>query len=224
MDPLDIGPYLAPEEDAIIASYSTGFNRQPSFGKSPCVIAIDFTTSFVGLDTPISESIKTYPKSSGALAWRAVRNTRRIIDIARSAKVPIYYTIPLRTDSVSGFGSKTRREKNDTDLTTIVSEIAPMEGDRIIYKYYPSGFFGTNMVSQMIKDGIDTLIITGGTTSGCVRATIVDGASYHFRNILVSDGVFDRIKISNIVNIFDMRMKYADVASTEDVLNYLRSI
>ena len=224
LETIDITPYLANDESDVIASYSTGYNRKPSFGKSPCIVAIDFTKSFVGVDAPISESIKKFSKSSGALAWTAVRNTAKIIDAARALAIPVYYTIPLQTDSQTGFGSKTSKERNESDLTTVVEEIAPREGDRLIYKHYPSGFFGTNMVSRLIKDGIDTLIVTGGTTSGCVRATVVDGASFHFRNILVSDGIFDRIRISNIVNIFDMRMKYADVATTSAVLGYLSSL
>jgi maleamate amidohydrolase len=223
MDQLDIAPYLAKEEYDVISSYSTGFNRKPSFGKSPCVVVIDFTISFLGLDAPILESIKTYPKSSGSIAWSALRNTKRIIEKARSANIPIYYTIPLRTESPAGFGSKTNRENNDSDLTTVPEEIAPKSGDRVIYKHYPSGFFGTNMASMLIKDKIDSLIITGGTTSGCVRATVVDGASYHFANIIVKDAVFDRVKISNIVNLFDMRMKYADLVNTDEVLHHLES-
>lgn len=215
------------EEHDVIAAYSPGFNRRPSFGRSLAIVAIDCTRSFVGLDAPISESIKTWPKSSGSSAWSAMRNAARIIGAARSLKIPIYYTIPLpkKSSPSAGFGSKSTNDKNnEKDQVTVVSMIEPMEGDRLIYKHYPSGFFGTNMVSELIKDGVDTLIVMGGTTSGCVRATVVDGASYHFRNILVSDGVFDRIKISNTVSLFDMSMKYADVASTEQVLTHLKSL
>lgn len=223
---LEITQYLSKEEHDVVSAYSPGFNRRPSFGKSLAVVAIDFTTSFVGLDAPIAESIKIWPKSSGAVAWRAVRNAAKIIKAARKLNIPIYYTIPLpkRSPPSAGFGSKTSREKNEKDQVTVVSEIEPREGDRLIYKHYPSGFFATNMVSELIKDSVDTLIITGGTTSGCVRGTVVDGASYHFRSILVSDAVFDRVKISNTVSIFDMRMKYADVASTEEVLKHLESL
>jgi len=80
------------------------------------------------------------------------------------------------------------------------------------------------MTSLLIKDGIDTLIVTGGTTSGCVRATVVDGASYHYHVLVVEDAVFDRIQISNKVNLLDMRMKYADMISTDDVVKYISGL
>ena len=214
---------LTEEETEVISAYSPGFNRKPDLGNSPAILAVDFTYSFVGIDAPIKESIIKWPKSAGKEAWKAVRNAAMVIETARKSSVPIFYTAaPQELKSSVGFGAKTRHEDGDYGATTIVEELAPKEGDHVVRKVYPSGFFGTNLASLLVKDRIDTVLVMGGTTSGCVRATVVDAASYHFRVGLISDAIFDRISISNLVNIFYMKLKYEDVLTTEDALSYLR--
>ena len=91
-------------------------------------------------------------------------------------------------------------------------------------KKHPSAFFGTPLASYLINTGADTLVVTGCTTSGCVRGTVVDGFAYNFRVMVPQDAVFDRSEVSHAVNLFDMSEKYADVMPTEDILTALRSI
>ena len=220
----EITELLRPEEAQVIGAYSPGYARKPKLGKRPAVAAIDFTYSFVGIDAPIAESVKKWPKSAGEFAWKAVRSAKKVIEAARSANVPVYYTIASgELRSSAGFGSKTRREANDFGAITVVEELKPQSGDRLVRKTYPSGFFGTNMISLLVRDHVDTLIVMGGTTSGCVRATVVDASSYHLNVLVVSDAVFDRIQISQAVNLFDMKLKYADIISSRNIIKYLRS-
>lgn len=222
---MEIKDLLKEEESEVVSAYSPGFERKPDLGISPAVLAVDFTYSFVGLDAPIKESIKKWPKSAGRVAWEAVRNAADIIKAARESTVPVYYTAaPQELKSTVGFGSKTRRESTDYGATTVVEELAPREADHVIRKIYPSAFFGTNLVSELVKERIDTLLVMGGTTSGCVRATVVDASSYHFHVAIVSDAVFDRIQISSVVNLFDMKLKYADVLSTAGAVEYLKAL
>lgn len=220
----EIADLLRPEEAQVIEAYSPGYERKPRLGKHPAVAAVDFTYSFVGIDAPISESVKKWPKSAGQFAWKAVRSARKVIDAARSANIPVYYTIPSsELKSEAGFGSKTRHEVDGSGATTVVDELKPHQGDRLVRKFYPSGFFGTNMISSLMKDRVDTLIVMGGTTSGCVRATVVDASSYHLDVAVVTDAVFDRIQISQVVNLFDMRLKYADLISSRYAIKYFKS-
>lgn len=223
---MKIEDFLSEEEHDIVSAYSPGFSRKPDLGSSPAILAVDFTYSFVGDDVPILDSIKKWPKSAGHSAWEAVRKAVTIVNAARELSIPIYNTAaPGEIKSPVGFGSKTRREGDDFGATTIVEELAPKTADdHIIRKIYPSAFFATNLASELVKNRIDTLLVMGGTTSGCVRASVVDASSYHFHVGLISDAVFDRINISNIVNLFDMKMKYADVLTAKEALKYLRNV
>jgi nicotinamidase-related amidase len=105
-----------------------------------------------------------------------------------------------------------------------VSEVAPSSEDLLLPKRHPSAFFGTPLVSYLVDLGVDTLITTGCSTSGCVRGTVVDGFSYNFRVGVPSDAVYDRSETSHAVNLFDLASKYADVTTTAEMLDKLRAI
>jgi maleamate amidohydrolase len=102
-----------------------------------------------------------------------------------------------------------------------VEEVRPAEKDILLPKKHPSAFFGTPLASYLINLGVDTLVVTGCTTSGCVRGTVVDGFAYNFRVLVPQDAVYDRSRVSHAVNLFDMAEKYADVMPTSDVLSTL---
>jgi nicotinamidase-related amidase len=105
-----------------------------------------------------------------------------------------------------------------------VVEIAPETNDVLLPKKHPSAFFGTPLVSYLIERGVDTLVVTGCTTSGCVRGTVVDGFAYNFHILVPYECVYDRSQVSHAVNLFDMSEKYADVMSTDAALVALQSI
>ena len=112
------------------------------------------------------------------------------------------------------------RPNTNIDGNEIVAEIAPGPQDIVIYKQKPSGFFGTNMTSYLTLLGCDSVIVTGTTTSGCVRATVLDAFSLNYRISLAEEGCFDRSQASHAINLCDMNAKYADVVKTSEVLEF----
>lgn len=105
-----------------------------------------------------------------------------------------------------------------------VAEVAPREQDILLPKKHPSAFFGTPLVSYLINTGADSLVVTGCTTSGCVRGSVVDAFAYNFRVLVPHEAVYDRSATSHAVNLFDMASKYADVLSTDETVAALRGI
>src|SRR5690606_29047310 len=102
--------------------------------------------------------------------------------------------------------------------------ISPSSADIVIRKTKPSAFFGTPLVASLIDCHVDTVIIVGGTTSGCVRASVIDAFSYGFSVLVVEEAVFDRGSLSHCVNLFDMDQKYANVLTQADIFEYLDSL
>jgi maleamate amidohydrolase len=106
----------------------------------------------------------------------------------------------------------------------IVDEVAPLAGEVVLHKTAPSAFFHTSLVPYLISLAIDTIVVAGESTSGCVRATVVDGKSYRYRMLVPEECVFDRDEAPHAINLFDLDQKYADVIPLEEVLNYLRGV
>lgn len=205
---------------------AAGYGRRTTHGTSPALLVIDVTYGFIGRERlPILESIARYPTSCGEAGWRALEPIRALIERFRAIDAPIYYTAGV-TDSVVAHAGRWRDKHPRTleapdDSQTIPDEIAPQPGDVLIRKAKPSAFFGTPLVSSLVDRGVDTVIVAGCTTSGCVRATVIDAFSYGFRTLIAEDGVFDRGAMSHAVNLFDMDQKYADVQTSSALLDYL---
>ena len=102
--------------------------------------------------------------------------------------------------------------------------IAPVKGETVIQKTKPSAFFGTPLASYLTHLGVDTVVVTGTTTSGCIRASVLDAFSNNFKSIVVEEAVFDRGEVSHKINCFDMNSKYADVIPVEDAKAYLKGL
>ena len=124
-----------------------------------------------------------------------------------------------RGDEAGGTGATIGIDGNE-----IVAMIAPGPQDIVIKKQKPSGFFGTNLASYLTLLGCDSVIVAGTTTSGCVRATVVDAFSLNYRVILAEEGCFDRSEASHAVSLCDMHAKYADVVSTAEILSYFDTL
>jgi nicotinamidase-related amidase len=177
----------------------------------------------------VLESIKRIRHSCGEEAWDAVNVVRMLMEKARRKNIPVVYTTGYGPEN--NYESKRRPWKNhrhEEDQTNtfsqrmaIVKEIAAQPSDIVIQKQKPSGFFGTPLQSVLNDYGVDTLIVTGGSTSGCVRATVVDAFSFNYFVAVVEEGTFDRIQISHKANLLDMNIKYADVMKAQDVTRYL---
>lgn len=219
--------FLSDRDRAVFAR--AGFGSRLGFGDRPVVLVVDVSYSFVGHErSPILEAVETWPNSCGEEAWDALEAISELLATARKTGIPVIYThgLPIRSD---GFGlgpwRNTRISAGEPVAgyppQRIVAEIAPRSVDVVIAKARPSAFFGTPLISYLHQLGADTLLVVGTTTSGCVRATVVDAFSYNLRVAVVEEGTFDRGEASHAVSLFDMDQKYADVVSLALAKEYL---
>jgi maleamate amidohydrolase len=208
-----------------------GFGARAGFGKRPALLVIDVNRAFCGeRPEPILESIKRWRTSCGAEAWTALEYIKQLIDAAHGKGLPVIYTTGERRadnwDAGSWRWKSTRGEEaavsahSGIDGNEIVAMIAPGPRAIVIRKQKPSGFFGTNLVSYLTLLGCDSVVVVGTTTSGCVRATVVDAFSFNYRVVLAEEGCFDRSEASHAVSLCDMHAKYADVVPTAEILAY----
>ena len=210
---------------------AAGWGRRAGFGERPAIMVIDVNYNFCGdRAEPILESIKRWRYSCGEVAWTTgIPAIARILEGARRKRLPVIYTTnPRREDGFDlGIWSlKSHRAEDDVDVmghrgNDIVDEVAPLPGDLFIEKRKPSAFFGTPLMSHITNLRADSLILTGSTTSGCVRATAVDALSYDVRVTIPHEATFDRSVLSHKVALMDLHMKYVDVTDTDDVVGYL---
>ena len=197
------------------------YHRRIYVGDNPAVLAIDlYNKAYLGGSRPVKEVDREFSGSCGERAWKAMPHTQRLFAAARRAGVPVIYT--TRHVDTGGVQSTNRNLKNLADDTyDIKAELAPAPGELVIYKERASGFFGTPLIAHLQMMKIDSLIICGESTSGCVRASTVDAYSYGFHNVVVEECTYDRSPICHKVNLFDLHHKYADVMHIEDVLAHL---
>ena len=217
---------VVPEEE-LRAYRAAGFGRPSGYGKRPGLLIIDVQYRTVGTTPqPFFEAIKEFPTSCGEVGWQAVRRIAPLLDCFRRRDWPVLY--PHVAPKVGTEGGRLA-EKVPAIMSIpakgyeFVREIAPVEGDVLLPKKHPSAFFGTALVSHLIDLGVDTLVVTGCTTSGCVRGTVVDGFAYNFRAIVPHDCVYDRSQVSHAVNLFDMSEKYADVMSCDELMSAMKT-
>ena len=180
-------------------------------GDSPLVLVVDMQRVIVGEDVPIFEAIEESPIAVGEGAWESVGHIQSLLAFARERHLPVAYTkvVPPAYDDP------------DADVLGIVDALAPEPDDDVVLKRYASAFHGTDLVSRLVRAGVDTLVVVGNTTSGCLRATVVDAQQYGFKVLVPEECVFDRLDLSHRVGLLDMWMKYADVRPLAGVLELL---
>ncbi len=218
--------YIPEEEQR--AYRAVGFGRSTGFGQRPALLIIDVQYRTVGTKPmPFWDAIKEFPTACGQVAWDAVGQISTLLGLFRDRGWPVLYPY---VSPKQGFDAGRLSDKVPSIMGVasrgydFVDAIAPTEHDILLPKKHPSAFFGTPLASYLINVQADTLIVTGCSTSGCVRGTVVDGFAYNFRTIVPEDAVFDRSQVSHAVNLFDMAEKYADVMTTQDVITHLRSL
>lgn len=198
-------------------NYRGAFDGSLGFGDKPALILIDFVQAY------FDENCALYAGVEEALA-----SALRIRDAARAAAIPVIYTnVVYQADGVDGgvFYRKVPALEAFTagnPLGGWPAALTPSEGEVVVSKQYPSAFFGTSLAAMLTASKVDTLIITGLTTSGCVRATCIDAVSNGFIPIVVKDACGDRHEAPHEANLFDMQAKYADVVNEETVLMELK--
>lgn len=224
--------FLTERDKAVFAA--SGYGAQGGYGERPALLVIDVNYNFTGdRPEPILDSIKRWPNSCGEDGWNAVPRIRRLIDAARKKGLPVIYTTgevrPDRWDrgswawknSRTSLKPPTAAERTNLDGNTILPELAPAPQDIVIKKLKPSGFFGTNLASFLTLLKADSVLVTGTTTSGCIRATTLDAFSLNYRVTVVEDGCFDRSQASHAINLCDLNAKYADVIASDEVITYI---
>ena len=207
-----------------------GWGRRAGFGERPALLVIDVNYNFCGdRNVPALESIKKWRYACGPHAWDSVAFIAQVMAAGRVKRLPVIYTTNPRREDGFDLGVWTRKSYRSDDPVDvaghigndIVDELAPVPGDLFIEKCKPSAFFGTTLTSHLNNLRADSLIMMGTTTSGCVRASAVDAMSYDLLVTIPHEAVFDRGALSHKVALLDLHMKYVDVTSTADVLDYL---
>lgn len=215
-------------------------DRRVGFGQRPAILNVDLYRWVYGDEAlPLLDGVKTWPGYCGLAGWDAVPHIQALLREARAAGVPVLYVTGLEDEAsgVTGWNESIHQDTGRRGASgdpaardryarryDIIDEVAPQPGDVVLRKTAPSAFWGTPLMAQLNHLGIDTLIVTGESTSGCVRASVVDAASYRFRVQVVEECVFDRHEACHAINLFDMHQKYADVIALSEAVAYLRGL
>lgn len=209
--------------------------RQPAArkgaGQRPALVLVDLYRAVFG-DVPASvdEGLDLWPATCGMAGWNALPHIQRLLAAAREHGIPVFHVtgyndLPNWRDARKG---TTPIDQGWPDRFArrhdIVDQVAPVDGELVIRKTAPSCFFGTPLAALLVREGVDTLIVAGESTSGCVRATVVDGKSYRYSVLVPEECVFDRDEAPHAINLFDMEQKYADVLSLDEVVSYLDQV
>ena len=213
---------------------AAGYGGEAGFRDRPALLVIDINYDFVG-DRPedILSSIQRFANSCGEEGWRAMERLVPLLAAARRKGLPIFFTTTEQDHAFldhTSWGAKNQRvgewagARSGVQGSAIPELIAPQEPDAVIRKKKPSAFFGTPLLQYLIELGVNQLLCCGTTTSGCVRASVIDAFSYNYRVAVVEDCTFDRGQASHAINLFDMSQKYADVVPSQRVLEYIDAL
>ena len=193
--------------------------NRSGWGERPALLIVDFVNGFNDPD-----------KFGGGNIAEAVENTRGLLHACRARSIPVAFTRVIYAEDGSDKGVFCLKAPGLATLTEsnpdseVVPELEPIAGEYIVKKQQPSAFFGTSLHAWLTMRSVDTIIHTGCTTSGCVRASVIDGLSYNYRNIVAVDGVGDRAIAPHEANLFDMGQKYADLLTCEEIIAALDDI
>lgn len=224
MNPPIWAQYLSDRDRQVLGR--ARFGQRIGFGERPAVVVIDMQRYMVGE----RDGSGDWPSSCGESGWRAVDETLRLLESARRKSLPVFFTrFELRADGadIGVYGRKRALLQSpnwvleNTPGAELLPDLQPRTSEIIYVKKKPSAFFGTPLLGWLVDRRIDTLIVCGGSTSNCVRATVYDASSYNFRTIVAQDCVFDRIPISHAISLFDMDRQYADVMSRADICEHI---
>jgi len=194
------------------------YERPLGIGARPAILAIDlYNLVFEGGPHPPEDLCERFPSTCGRYAHEALGPINQVLAHARALGMPVVHVTASRSKTLAA----TNRQGQDGGSYEFHPFCAPIPGEAIIEKERASAFYGTQIVAELVQQGIDTVIVIGETTSGCVRASVVDAYSNGFHVAVVEDAVFDRSWLNHCVNLFDMHHKYADVLSSRTLLQLL---
>ncbi|MBT6277470.1 MAG: isochorismatase family protein [Chromatiales bacterium] len=198
---------------------SKGFAERSGFGDRPALLVVDFINGFTDPSSPLGGDFAA-----------EIGHTARLLDVFRAARFPVAYTTIEYAPDLSDGGHFIRKVPSlgillkGSPLTRVDERLQSQPGDHVLVKKYASAFFGTNLHHILEGSGVDTVVITGCTTSGCVRASAIDALQYGYRTVVVEDAVGDRAVEPHKANLFDIDAKYGDVMPCDAVLAELATL
>jgi nicotinamidase-related amidase len=224
--------FLTAEDRAVIERGR--WAQRAGFGRRPALVLIDCQYYMTGIRGAPDNAAK-YPLACGEVAFAATDQMRRLLDGARAAAIPVFFTryvVDPVNDDVGMFhrkiGAGIGRGENlyfaGTHGAEIVAELQPQANEIVIDKKKFSPFLGTPLLSLLIDRHVDTLILVGGSTSNCIRAAALDSTQYNFFTIVPEEAVYDRLPIAHTLNLFDINRSYGDVVPVDEVLAYLATV
>jgi maleamate amidohydrolase len=197
-----------------------GFGGRGGFGRRPALIVVDMTLGFTDPESPLGSDLDGPAEA-----------IQRVLTAARPAEIPVVFTTVAYRESdkltAAAFIDKVPALltlEAGSRWAEVDPRIAPRETEPVLNKLFASGFFGTGLSSLLTAAGADTLIVTGASTSGCVRATVVDALQYGFRPVVPREAVGDRDPDAHEASLYDVNAKYGDVVSVEETLEYLEKV
>ena len=205
--------------ESLVANYRGAYGNRIGFGRRPALILIDFVQAYFDKSCDLYADVE-----------EALNSALRVRAAARAARVPVIFTnVVYHAHALDGgrFYQKVLPLKNflvGSPMGAWHDDLDIRADELIVSKQYPSAFFGTSLASTLTSWGVDSLILTGLSTSGCVRATCVDTCSHGFIPIVVRDACGDRHPAPHEANLFDMDAKYADVIGETEACSYLAAL
>jgi nicotinamidase-related amidase len=197
-----------------------GFGGRGGFGRRPALLVVDMTLGFTDPESPLACDLE-----------EPVANIATLLDAARRAEIPVLFTTVAYRESdkltAAAFIDKVPALltlEAGSRWAEIDPRIAPRESEPVLNKLFASAFFGTGLPSALTAAGVDTLVVTGASTSGCVRASVVDALQYGFRPVVPREAVGDRNPRAHEANLYDMDAKYGDVVSVDEAVEYLEGV
>jgi len=206
-------------DSRVLQGQASGFGMTLEPGNRPAIIMVDFVRAY------FEPGAQLYMGKNDCLY-----SASRLLEMARDAGIMVVHTKVSFTEGGADGGyffKKVGALENfvgDAELGQIMPDVAPKPGEPVLVKQYASSFFGTSLSATLTSNGINTLIITGVSTSGCVRATAVDAIQHGFMPLVVREAVGDRSDGPHEANLFDIQQKYGEVLSEADVSAYLQGI
>ena len=207
------------DETARAVYEKAGLGQAVTLGDRPAVLVVDFSCGFTDPACPLGSDLTPQ-----------VEATRRLLDAARERGVPVVFTTIAFEPSLKDGGLWMQKVPSLGDLqlgghwVEIDPRLGPRPDETVIVKKGASAFFGTNVAAILISQGIDSIILCGATTSGCIRATAIDLLQYGYPTLVPRECVGDRAQAPHDANLFDIQAKYADVVSLDEVLAYVESV
>jgi maleamate amidohydrolase len=211
----DLGSGLFSEDDLLVYSRYVRDNRAPVDWSRPVLLVVDTSEAFLGPDVPTAEATASCRTACGRPAWAALEKIRQLIETFRAADGRVVYTIP-DWDNEPQFGGTTIGSAQRIE-DRLAPGLEPRADELLIKKAKASAFFGTALPTYLTRHRASVIVLVGGTTSGCVRASAIDASSYGWDVVLPLDGCFDRAETSHRVSAFELGGKYARLSSAAEV-------